>query len=221
MRGVEREVGEPWLGATVVDPAPRGLAEHVGAVALRGHPCAIMENVWIEVGVAPVIWSLADAAALMDEDFVEADILWSAGIGVAEVPFAEDGGAVACGFEMRGEGAHARFEQAAATDGVGDADLEFMLAAHERSAGGGAGGRGEEILEAHALMGKRIEVGRFERGVAVKAEVGQSLVIGEDDQNIWFRRAHHRWRSAFEYCRAMCRRMGREWHLAAKRDHEG
>ena len=139
VRRVEREVGEPRLGATVVDPVPCGLAEDIGAVTFSGHPCAIVQNVWVEVVVIPVVRRLADAAALMNEDFVEAPVLWAARVGFAEVPFAEDRGAIASGLEVLGERRDVRLEQAATADGVGDADFEFMLAGHQCGTGGGAG----------------------------------------------------------------------------------
>ena len=121
----------------------------------------------------------------MDEDFVKATVLRATGIGFAEVPLAKDASAVAGGFEVFGERWHVGLEQAAATDGVGDADLEFVLASHQGSAGRGAGRGCEEVFQAHALVRKGIEVRGFQRGIAIKPEVGQPLVISKDDEDVW------------------------------------
>ncbi len=69
----------------------------------------------------------------MNKDFIEAAVLRAARVGLAEVPLAEDRGAVACGLKVCGERRHLRLEQAAAADGVGDTDLEFMFAGQQCS----------------------------------------------------------------------------------------
>ena len=55
-----------------------------------------------------------------------------------------------------------------------------------RSAGRADCGRGIHLLEAHASRGERIDMGRVNVCGAIAAEVNGALVIGVDDNDIWF-----------------------------------
>ena len=74
-------------------------------------------------------------------------------------------------------------------DGVGDAGTELVPAGEQCGAGRGAGGADVKIGEAHALVVQPIEVGRFEDGISVTGEIAVTLIIREDEDDIWPRRA--------------------------------
>ena len=60
---------------------------------------------------------------------------------------------------------------------------------HEHAAIGGAeGGRGEPLLEGHALGSQAVEVGRLDVSMPHEAVIGVTLIVREDQDDVgWFR----------------------------------
>src|SRR5689334_1607922 len=93
------DVGEegPVRFALLFDPFERLGEEDVRAVALRALEDAVMTDGGIEICVARSIRAgtrviLPDAAASVDEHFVETAMVGLVRFGIAEVPLAEDAG---------------------------------------------------------------------------------------------------------------------------------
>jgi len=120
--------------------------------------------------------------------------------GFTEMPFSEDGGGVASGFEALGEnravegefgdiidgteGTRAPVEAIDVADGV-DARARAVLSGHESGAGRLAiGATGVGGCAAEAFAGHLIDVGRFVIAAAVTGEVGIAEVIGEDEDDV-------------------------------------
>ncbi len=73
------------------------------------------------------------------------------------------------------------------------AGFEGGLAGVDIVAGRRAGGGGlEAVGEAHAFLGESVDA-RGDRLSAVAADVEVAQVVGQDEDEVWFRRAHHRW----------------------------
>ena len=136
------------------------------------------------VGVEP--------AGIPAEEMVEALGEGAAFRGAAEVPFAEGGGGIAEGFEGGGEGGFGFAEAGDVPGGLGgegsfDAGSVGVFAGEDGGAGGGAnGGVGVPLGEADAGLGEAVEVGRFDFGVAVAGDVADTVVVGDDEQDVGF-----------------------------------
>ncbi len=69
-------------------------------------------------------------------------------------------------------------------DGVSDAHLEGSTAAHEGSAGWGAGRADLEVGEAGGVLVELIDVGSSDDFVSHAGKVAHPLVVGDDDDDI-------------------------------------
>lgn len=190
MRSVGGDVAEEGLEARTIDKRCRFTEENVGAVALGFFPDAIAAEDGIEIGGGDAgegfrrIAGLEDAAAIEDKAFVETLIDRAQGIVVAQVPFAEDAGAVAGGPEHFGQGAFCGAHHAAAIGGIDDASTVCVAAGKEAGAGGAANGRDMEARELGTALGEGIEMRRGNFGVAVEGKVAVALVVGHDQDDI-------------------------------------
>ncbi|MEY3530243.1 MAG: hypothetical protein RLZ70_1311 [Verrucomicrobiota bacterium] len=128
--------------------------------------------------------ALADPARAMDVDLVETALVRLVLRLVAEMPFAEDAGAVAGLLQLLGQGRRAERQALALEDGVGDAVLELMPPGQQRATRGGAGRRDLEIREADAFGAEPVEVRGLEHRVAVRAHVAVALVVRQDEEDV-------------------------------------
>ena len=62
-------------------------------------PLAVMKDMGTKITISPVVGSLTNAAALVDEDLVETTVGRTGRVGLAQVPLPEDASAVASGLE--------------------------------------------------------------------------------------------------------------------------
>ena len=135
------------------------------------------------------------AFAVFDEFGIEIDALAgedapgieAAGV-VAEVPFADDAGAVAGFLEefgVGGEGGVHGFDRVFAF-GVAEDLIDVGEGSGEAGgAGGGAEGvRDKGVCESDAFVGEAVHVGSFEEFVAVAAHEGDGLVVGHDEEDV-------------------------------------
>ncbi len=160
--------------------------ERVGGVEVEN---AVVFNV--DLGHAVV--GGGEDEGLVEADFEGAGLELAIPIGLfvaeAEVPFADDSGAVSGGLEERWEGGGAGADDGG-TIGRGDAGAllaEGVGAGEEGETSGRAGGgRGVTAGEALALGGEFVDVGGFESGVAVTGDIAVTEIIGHDDDDVGF-----------------------------------
>ena len=69
---------------------------------------------------------------------------------------------------------------------MGDAVFKRVASGHERGAGGRAGGADEKAGEPGALVVEFVEVRGLDPRVAVAPDGAVSLVIGHDENDVWF-----------------------------------
>src|ERR1035441_6033658 len=101
-----------------VNELGRAIKPNIRAEAFDSFGTAVMKVGAVLVVVAKVVGGLPNAAAAADESFVEAAVLRATWIVVAQVPLAEDSGAVPGGTKAIRHGHFAVSQQAAAPDGV-------------------------------------------------------------------------------------------------------
>ena len=159
VRGVGRNVGEERLsgGAADVYPLDGLCEEQIGAIARRFLELPVVPERGIDVCVARRVaaraWvGLADTAAAVDIDFVEAAALRPVSCLVAEVPLAEDARRVADGFEHLREGVRFQAHPLSFEDGVRDTILELVPPAHQRRTAGRARRTDMEVRQEKALV---------------------------------------------------------------------
>ena len=130
---------------------------------------------------------------------VEALLVGPAGFG-AEVPLADAGRGVACGFEglghirdvgreLQGPVRHAQFGEGALVSGdpVGDMQPRRVLSGHDACARGRTDRAGRiGVGEAHALRGEAVDVRRLVVRAAEAAEVSPAHVVGENEDDVGF-----------------------------------
>ena len=104
--------------------------------------------------------------------------------GTADGVLAEEGGAVALAAEDGGV-SFGELGGGERSGEIGDAVAAHVLAGENGRAAAAADGGGDEVVaEEDAVFGESIDVGRFDNGVAVAAEVIEALIIGLDEQDI-------------------------------------
>jgi|GEM_PF-4601133 len=104
--------------------------------------------------------------------------------GTADGVLAEEGGAVAFAAEDGGVG-FGELSGGERGQEIGDAVAAHVLAGEDGGATTAADRRGYEVIpEQNAVFGELINMGRFDDGVAVTAEVVEPLVVGLDEEDV-------------------------------------
>lgn len=108
-----------------------------------------------------------------------------------EVPFAEDGGVVSALFEKVGDGEGFGGDEEGRGDGSGAPEAfaigsaEGVFAGEEPVAGRSADGGGRVgVGKAFSFGGQPVDVGGFEFGGAVAAEIAVAEIVGEDEDDV-------------------------------------
>ena len=221
VRRVEMQAQEEGLsGRRVVgDHLDRAVAEQVGEVAVLMDQCVLIpEVVGRSIGCAGLVGEVVELAAAEAVEVVVSALERAVVRQPAQVPFADQRGAVAGFFEQRRQrGMFGR--QADVACGPGErffqADGQAVLVASgdERDAGGGAdGGVGVGLGEADAFGGEVVEDGRAVVWAAVAGEVGEAEVVGHDEDDV---RPRARWGRPRFRCEGEGRRSERGEGLAA------
>ena len=104
--------------------------------------------------------------------------------GIANGVLAEEGGAVAFAAEDGGV-SFGELRGSERGQEIGDPVAAHVLAGEDGGATAAADRRGDEVVpEQNAVFGELIDVGRFDDGVAVTAEVVEPLVVGLDEEDV-------------------------------------
>ena len=173
------------------DPTKGGGEKDIGAEAFGFYEGAVVEDGGVKVLVAGCIGAgagirLPDATSSVSEGFVEAALVRSIGLFVAQVPFAEDTAFVASfGEDLREDGG---VEGHAFTfkNGMCNSIFEGMAASHESSAGWGAGRADKEAVEADAGVVEFVQIGGLYPVVSVSSNGSMSLIVGYDEDDVGF-----------------------------------
>ncbi|OPZ09032.1 MAG: hypothetical protein BWZ10_02596 [candidate division BRC1 bacterium ADurb.BinA364] len=184
VRRVGRNIGEERPVFVSLDELQGRPEKHVGAVAPIGLPLAVVAQHVVEVIVAPVVRTLADSAAAMDQDLLEAAILRTERIIVAQVPLAEDSRAIARRGKNIGHGRFAGLQHRAPHDGVPNADARRIAPGHQRRACRRARRIDMEIGQPKTLAVQAVQIRSADHGVAVAAQVAVALVVGHHQHDI-------------------------------------
>lgn len=142
--------------------------------------------------------------ALRAKEFVEAVLEGEGGMVMAQMPLAKDCGGVAPFAQNFGQQFFIGVDAVGCigADDGGDADALRITTGEQRGARRGADRRRDvEIGEAHSLARQPVEMGRLKAFGSLSADVGVSLVVGEDDDNVG-RSVPGRSRGAFGAVRA-------------------
>ena len=140
-----------------------------------------MRHAFIEVAAVEIVviefrrGRHAEAAEIFR--FVEPAIHGAIRIVVAQVPLAEQAGAISAGGEDVGHGGEIAAKHGAAGGNGGRFVVQRVHAAHQLSAAGSAHGRGVEIGEADALAVQPVHIRRAQNGVAVAGEIAVALIV--------------------------------------------
>jgi hypothetical protein len=65
-------------------------------------------------------------------------------------------------------------------------DPVCMSTRHKRSPGGSTGGGDMKVAEVYRFIAESIKRWSFDIGVTMASQVAIALVVGNDDDNIWF-----------------------------------
>ena len=195
--GDVQEEGFGGVVALVFGDEPDGVvADGVGVVELGGTVFGVVERAdgRVVAGQGAGVEETAgagDGAVVAVETALQGPVVFgTVGFDVAgDVPFAEGVGAITGGFEGFGEGDAVAVEVAAVAGEsfvfhhVSDAGLVGVEARKQGGAGGTAAGGVVELGEAEAAGGEGVEGGGADFAT-VAAEVGESHVVGENDDEV-------------------------------------
>ena len=130
------------------------------------------------------IAGLTNAAATMDEYFLEALVLGTHGIAVSQMPLTENSGSVACGFQHLSDGDLFRLHHGSSDVSI-DSTRAIVIAARHQ-VGPSRRTDGTHIKTAHprAAGCHLVEVRSIENFISQKSIVPASLIIGHNQNHI-------------------------------------
>ncbi len=189
MRGGEGQVAEKRLpaGRLLLHPRLRLAEEHVGCVALELSVDAVVQVDVVEVVVVKIPGGRRDARRLIPDGFLKPAVLRTVGVVVAQVPLAEQSGAVAGLGENLGHRWKVAAQIRAAAADVHRAVAQRIDPGHQLTARRRAHRGCVEIREANALRVQPIHVRGLEHGVAVHGEIPVALIVNHHDHDVRFR----------------------------------
>ena len=191
VRRVEMQAEQEGLAGlgVAVDHLHGVAAEQVGGVAGLRHRLVVVPEIR-GAGAAGVQVVVDGAAAIAVEMVIAA--FQRAEIGqVAEVPLADQGGAVAGLAQQRRQGGVVRWQADALFRAAGqrflqpDGQAHLVAAGDDGDARGGADrGIGIGLGEAHAARGDAVDVRGLQIRPAVAADIGEAHVVGDDEDDV-------------------------------------
>ena len=184
VRAVEGQVNEERPIALGSQELEGRVGEHVADVAAGLHPRAIVAERGVEIGSPFVhrirrITGLSQAAAVEDQRFLKPLVHSPHRIIVAEVPLAEDAGAIARGGEHLRQGGLVRVHERPAQVSVRDAGPVVVSSRHQAGSRGRADRHDVKVHQPSALAGQPVHVGRANERIAGCAELAKALVVGK------------------------------------------
>ena len=151
--------------------------EVVDDVAVATDFFSVVIQGWAEV-VAP----MAGGEAVV---FVEASVVGMVGRLCAVVPFAERSGGIAGGLEDIGDGGLIQVQASLSGTDTAHAGAWVVATGQELCACRGTDRTHIKVLKHRPIAGEGIHVRSGEIGVSIDAQVAPSLVVGEEDDDVW------------------------------------
>ena len=186
VRIVGGEIGEKRPLLVFADELHRSIEIHVALEARTGLflPEAVVEIVIVDAIVAPVVGGAASAAVALAQPFIEPTVDRTIGIITAEVPLAENTGAIAVVAENISHGHLVIAQHVTAVDGAPPPDAVAIATGHQRGSRWGAVGVHMEIRKSNALIRQSVHVRRFQDRISGARQVAVSLVIGKNNHDV-------------------------------------
>ena len=176
---------DPGLtGRAPFDETDRLVEPHVRTVSRVLHGRAVVEIGVVEVVVSPEIGGLSHAAALVGHHVPESAVLGPVGVVVAEVPFAEHGGAVSGRAEDVRHGRLRFTQDGPPPAGRPGAVAHGPAARHQGAARRRAQGRHVEVDKADRVIVKGVDTRCFQPRVPGAFQVAVALVVRDDQDDI-------------------------------------
>ena len=139
MRGVRGDIAEKRTILVGFDELHRTVKPYIGAIAGKLLRLAIVKVRIVEIIIAPIVGSLADASPAVNEHLAESSILRPERVVVPQMPLAENTGSIAAGRENI---THCDFvfpQERSAHDGMPDARSIAVMSRHQSRPGGRTG----------------------------------------------------------------------------------
>ena len=176
---------DPGLtGRAPFDETDRLVEPHVRTVSRVLHGRAVVEIGVVEVVVSPEIGRLSHAAALVSHHVLESAVLGPVGVVVAQVPFAEHGGAVAGRAENVRHGRLRLAQDGPAPAGRPSAVAHGPPAGHQGAARRRAQGRHVEVGQEDRVIVKGVDTGCLQPRMSGASQVAVALVVRDDQDDI-------------------------------------
>jgi hypothetical protein len=177
VRRVEREITEERLALAARDETHRLVREHVGDIPLRLHRPSVVFEIRVEVEIP-----MSGAKA---EELVEALRARRARHVRPVVPLAERAGAIPARTQHFGERHLVTAHRLSPASDTPRSRAQVVAAGQETRPSRRAHGTDEEAIEHDRLGRQPIEVGRVEVWIAARAEIAITLVVGDDEDDVW------------------------------------
>ena len=120
---------------------------------------------------------------MVDGD-IETRVGGAHGVIIPEMPFAEQARAVAVLLKYFGHRERITEERVAPFVGGPRSVVDGIPSGHDRAPSGGANGAHVKVGEPHHILVESIEMGRLNPRVTVGTEVTNSLIIGENEDDV-------------------------------------
>ena len=189
VRTIERQIHEEGPIAAVGDELHGRVGNHVANVAVGLHPCAIVPQGGVEISAVFIDWvgwiaRLGQPAPVEHQRLLETLVHGSHGVGIAQMPFAEDPRAIAGGGEHVRHGGFVGVHHRAAQEGIDDSRAIVVAAGHQAGPGGRANGHHVEVHQRRALCRQAVDVRRMDQRVAGGPQLAKALIVGKDYDHV-------------------------------------
>ena len=186
VRGVRRNEGQKRLVRCPLrlDEATSVVKPNIRAIALDRLRHGVVEVGSVEVGVVPVVGSLAHASAAVAHYLAEAAVFRPEGVVVSQVPLAEHAGGVAGILEDLAHRDLTFRQEGASAARVPDPGTVGPATCDQCGAGWRAGWGHMKVDQADGLVVEPVEVRRPQHRVAVAAQITVTLIVGNDQHDV-------------------------------------
>ena len=186
MRRGSRQIAEkrsPGVGFAF-HPRHRFSKENIRRVTVVGLAVAVMDVGVVEIVILPMIRNGTDMRRRKPEAFVKSAILRAVGIGITQMPFAEQTRAPARVREHVAHGRKLAAKQSATAADIRSSITQSIHARHELTARWRAHRSDVEIGQPDAFGTEPVEIRCLQNWIAVRRKLAIPLIVRDDDQDV-------------------------------------